>query len=159
MIKDKKFIIIGILIAIVLIFAIICAFSFSVFYFKSDFGKGVVKINGKSIKVETALTAETQYQGLQGRNSLPADQGMLFVFKDKRYHEFWMQGMKFPIDIIWINDSKIIEITKNAPVPTNSNSPAIFTPPSEVNYVLEVNAGYTEKNNIKIGDTVEINLK
>jgi len=158
MIKDKKFIIIGILIAVVLILAIVCAFSFSVFYFKSDFGKGVVKINGKSIKVDVALTAETQYQGMQGRNSLAADYGMLFVFKDKRYHEFWMQGMKFPIDIIWLDDNKIIGFSENLPVPADLNNIPVYNSPSEVNYVLEVKTGFVKENNLKVGDTVEYKL-
>ena len=158
MIKKKKFLFLGILIALVLIIIIVVYFSFSVFYFKTEFGKGKVIVSGKAINVDVALTAEAQYQGLQGKNSLANNEGMLFVFKEKHYQNFWMQGMKFPIDIIWLDDNKIIGFVENAPVPKDSNNIPTYTSPSEVNYVLEVKSGFVKENNIKVGDNIEYKL-
>jgi uncharacterized membrane protein (UPF0127 family) len=66
-----------------------------------------------------------------------------------------MKGMRFPIDIIWINDNKIVDISKNVPVSTNS---ILFTyaPKEPVNQVLELNAGVSNRYNFQIGDSVTI---
>jgi uncharacterized membrane protein (UPF0127 family) len=87
---------------------------------------------------------------------------MLFIFPNEEKHFFWMKDMLFPIDIIWINNAKeIVYIDENTSIP-ETNTPdynlPLFSSPKPVSYVLEVNAGFSEKNNIKIGDKVEINL-
>ena len=67
--------------------------------------------------------------------------------------------MLFPIDIIWIQDNYIIAIEKNVPIPTGDqqNIPQ-YRSPQPVNYVLEVNAGFTDKTNIAIGNEVDFFL-
>jgi len=147
-----------IFLAVIIIIVIVIVKPFSIYSVYEPMSKGKVIINGQTISVEVAKTPEQQEFGLKGREKLNDGQGMLFVFKDKRYYNFWMDGMKIPIDIIWLDGNKIIEISKNVPVPTDTNNPAIFTPPSEVNYVLEVSAGYSDKKNIKIGDIVEYKI-
>ncbi|MCX6743755.1 MAG: DUF192 domain-containing protein [Candidatus Parcubacteria bacterium] len=130
-----------IFLAVIIIIVIVIIKPFSIYSIYEPLSKGKVIINGQTISVEIAKTPEQQEEGLKGRTKVNDDQGMLFVFKDKRYYNFWMDGMKIPIDIIWLDDNKIIDITKNAPVPTDPKNPAIFRPASEVNYVLEVRAG------------------
>ena len=66
-----------------------------------------------------------------------------------------MKDMKFPIDIIWIDKGTIVYIVEKAPVPARDNIPA-FTPDKLATHVLEVNAGFVSKHNIKIGDRLEI---
>jgi uncharacterized protein len=114
-----------------------------------------LSINNKTVEIEIADTpAETQ-QGLSDRKSLGSDNGMLFVFPTEQIPSFWMKDMHFAIDIIWINkDWKIIDITQNLKPDTY---PQAFSPRQEVKYVLEVNAGWSKKNNIAIGDSVAIN--
>src|SRR3989344_3587537 len=74
-----------------------------------------VKIAGEKIHVMLALTPIEQQQGLSGRDGLKDDEGMLFVFANSGEHLFWMKDMKFPIDIIWLNDNReVIYIKKNA---------------------------------------------
>lgn len=115
-----------------------------------------VKVAGKNIKVELALTEQVQEQGLSGRSTLAEDAGMLFVFKEPDNYFFWMKDMSFAIDIIWINeDKKVIYIEKSAD-PTSY--PETFGPnPSigKTKYVLEVLSGFSVKNNLKVGDKVE----
>ena len=56
-----------------------------------------------------------QEQGLSGKSQLAQDQGMLFVFAQPGKYYFWMKGMNFSIDIIWIGeDMKVIYIKKDA---------------------------------------------
>ena len=118
-------------------------------------GDGLVSIAIKDteINIELADTAEKKSQGLSGRNGLPQNQGMLFVYDTPAFYSFWMKDMQFSIDIIWIDeDYKIIDITKGV---SPDSFPQSFQPQKPAQYVLEVNAGFGEKNNIKIGDTVE----
>ncbi|MEK7599273.1 MAG: DUF192 domain-containing protein [Patescibacteria group bacterium] len=112
-----------------------------------------LEINNVGLEAELADTAEKRTAGLSGREKLPENQGMLFIFDAPAYYHFWMKNMKFPIDIIWINkDKKIADIVRNA---APESYPEIFKPSQAAQYVLEVNAGFTEQHQIKIGETVD----
>lgn len=105
------------------------------------------------IKVEIAKRESELTKGLSGRQNLEKNSGMLFELSEKKTVTFWMKDMNFPLDIIWIDENIIIGIEKNAPRPTGDKIPT-FSSPKPVNFVLEVNAGFSEKNNINIGDKV-----
>ena len=122
--------------------------------------KPSVVINNIKIIVRLAKTPEEQSRGLSGTASLSENEGMLFIFPVKNRQTFWMKDMLIPLDMIWISDDKIVDISKNIPIPKPGMSDIqlpIYSPKEEVNYVLEVNAGYSDINNIKIGDRVEFN--
>lgn len=111
-----------------------------------------VTINGYELEIEIARTPEEQTRGLSGRGSLAENAGMLFVYENSLTPGFWMKEMNFPIDIIWISsDHKVIDITENIAPET---FPQVFYPSLPVQYVLEVNAGWAESHNTKIGDAV-----
>jgi len=121
---------------------------------------GQVIINNQVINVEIAQTVNQQVQGLSHRKSLAADSGMLFVFPDLRIRNFWMKDMEFPLDMIWIRDDTIIGFETNVLVPlANQQVLPVYISPREVNYVLEVNGGFAEKNKIQVGDNVTYKLK
>ncbi len=113
---------------------------------------GHVVLAGQSIKVDLAISEESQVRGLSGRASLPAGEGMLFVFDQPGKHMFWMQGMQFPIDIIWITENMQVVHFEKSVAPTSF--PERFGPDAYVKYVLEVPAGFAEKNNLQVGNTV-----
>lgn len=70
---------------------------------------------------------------------------------------FWMKDMKFDLDLIWIREGKIIGITPNVPHPNSpSDKLPTYSPPSEINMVLEVNAGWSEKYRVEVGDEVRL---
>jgi len=116
----------------------------------------VVKISDNQIEVEIADSSDERSKGLSGRNSLDEGKGMLFVLEQKNTRPgFWMKGMKMPIDIIWINDEKIIQIDSEVPYPDdNANEFPSYFPKSDIDYVLEVPSGYSNKTGIKEGDQV-----
>ena len=148
--------IILILFAILAIFLIGMGIKQSIDINKS-LGSGTVVINDKKIKVEIADEFLEVKQGLSDREKLADKKGMLFVFEDKNERIFWMKNMHFPLDIIWIEDEKIVGIEKNLP-PEGENPKKQYYSKIPVNYVLEVNAGFTDKNNIKVGDKVIFDL-
>lgn len=121
--------------------------------------KTQVQINGTTLNVEIADTSSKRQQGLGGRDSLSEDSGMLFVFEDESVRTFWMKGMKIPLDIIWIRNGKVVDITKNvqpaSPGLADDQIPLI-TVSQSVDKVLEVNANFSDKRQISIGQSVQI---
>lgn len=63
--------------------------------------------------------------------------------------------MNFPLDFIWINNDKIVDISENIQAPAKGTLDADLekiVPKASVDTVLEVNAGFVSANGIKIGD-------
>ena len=108
-------------------------------------------VANKAIIVEVARTPQQQQKGLQNRKSLGKDRGMLFIFKEESDHAFWMKDTYIPLDILCINENKIIcDIQEMTPDQTDVK----YHSAKCMKYALEVNAGWCKKNNIKIGDKV-----
>lgn len=118
---------------------------------------GQAEIGGKIFKVEIVKDAWELEKGLGGRTSLAEDRGMLFVFPKEDYYQFWMKGMNFSIDILWINQGKIVDIKEKAPIPITHYFEQ-YRPEAPAKYVLEIGAGLTEKYGIKVGDAVKLDI-
>jgi len=118
------------------------------------------------VYVDVAKTKDERQKGLSGRDSMPFNQGMHFVFDAPDKYAIWMKDMKFPIDIIWIDDNppadgkKIVDIVESAlPEPGKKDEALkIYRPKSPAKYILEINAGLVKLNNVKVGDTVNFTL-
>lgn len=112
-------------------------------------------------RAEVANTAVARTRGLSGRDFLAADSGMLFTFDKPAIYSFWMKDMRFPIDIIWLRDAKVVYVAKDVlpPGPGISDSELkVYSPSVEADMVLEVNAGIAEHFHIEVGDSVIIEL-
>lgn len=121
---------------------------------------GKVVFGNISVDIEVSDTIATRQLGLSYRESLDQNSGMLFVFDSYNIEYFWMKDMKFPLDIIWIKDDTIVDISKNVPTPkaeVSLNQLPTYSPKEKVNYALEVNAGFADKNKVKVGDKLQIN--
>jgi len=94
-------------------------------------------------------------KGLSGRNEMCENCGMLFKMSDSGIHHFWMGKMKFPLDFAYIENNKIVEIHKNVPVYTE-NVYTKINPTKNSDMVLELNSGFLDKNNIKVGDEIKL---
>ncbi|HYD90647.1 MAG TPA: DUF192 domain-containing protein, partial [Flavobacterium sp.] len=122
--------------------------------------KKFVEIAGTRINVKLAATPEERERGLSGSEKLQEDEGLLFVFDEPGEYVFWMKDMNFAIDIIWIlesetGDKRIAYIKKDA---KPDSYPETFGDGVIAKYVLEVNSGFSEKNNLKKGDKIEFSL-
>lgn len=114
--------------------------------FQSADGKFISKID-----IEIADDMVERAVGLMYRESLGHNQGMLFIFPTEEYQSFWMRNTMIPLDIIFVNKKmEIVTIHKNTTPFSEKSYPS--TEPSI--YVVEVNAGYTEKFDIKEGDKI-----
>lgn len=119
-----------------------------------------IKVGNSVVEIEIADTLDKRTKGLSGRNSLDQKSGMLFIFDSKNILPvFWMKGMLFPLDFIWVVGGKIVKIDKNVPNPAPGVADAdlqTYASDVPVDYVLEVNGGFVDKNSIKVGDLVDL---
>lgn len=116
-----------------------------------------VKIGSAVFKVEIASSIMQHSRGLSGRQQLADNEGMLFVFSSPGFYSFWMKGMIFPLDIIWISGDRIVGMESNIPPPASiADNLKTYAPRFAVDRVLEINAGLAEKYGFKIGQQMEI---
>ncbi|MDP3974767.1 MAG: DUF192 domain-containing protein [Candidatus Jorgensenbacteria bacterium] len=120
--------------------------------------KGEVKINDQIIVVDIVRDENTRAKGLGGREGLGINEGMLFLFEETEVYPFWMKGMEFPIDIVWIAESAIVGFDERVPpepgVPDRALT--VYAPPEPVDKVLELAAGRVRLLRAKVGDHVKI---
>jgi len=110
-----------------------------------------LKMNGKVFHVEIVSDAAKLSKGLGERDSLCQDCGMFFEFPKPAKRSFWMKGMRFSIDILWVNGNEIVHVSKNV----SQNSLDTISPDVLVDRVLEVNAGVADSLGIKEGTKLE----
>ncbi len=118
-----------------------------------------MEIKGNKLRVEIADTQEKRSKGLGGREKLASGEGMLFVFPKPEKHPFWMKGLTFPLDFVWIREDKVVDLLYNVEPPATGQtdeSLSIYQSKEEVDRVLEVNGGTVQRLNIKVGDTIKI---
>ncbi|MBC8766994.1 DUF192 domain-containing protein [Arenibacter sp. BSSL-BM3] len=123
--------------------------------FKKEGKLRILKKESDSLVINLDIEiADTDYEretGLMYRSSMEPNQGMLFVFDDVSMHYFYMKNTEFPLDLIFVDDQmKIASFQKNAQ-PLNENSLSSKVP---VKYVLEVNAGMSDKWSLELGDSI-----
>jgi uncharacterized protein len=142
----KKIIIIPILLILVAV----------IYAYINNFYKPKITINGYPIYLELAITPDQITQGLSYRKKLDQNTGMLFVFGNSDFRPFWMKEMKFPLDFIWLDGNKIVDLSKNIPILTD-NAWTVVRPNYPVNRVLELNAGTIDKLHITTESSVLYN--
>ena len=116
---------------------------------------GVVSFfNNDRIYVEIADTEALRAQGLMHRNHLSENDGMLFVYADQGIRGVWMKNTLLALDVLFLSeDGKIVSILKNLPPCQQINCP-VYSSKQKARYMLEVNAGFIDRHNIQLGQTV-----
>lgn len=107
-------------------------------------------------RVQVADTFNTRVMGLMFRKEMPQDEGMVFLFETEQPLNFWMKNTLIPLDILYMDKNwKVVSIQKDAQ-PCKAD-PCRFYPSKEnAKYVLEINAGLSDKLGIQEGDTVQL---
>ncbi|MBW6459873.1 MAG: DUF192 domain-containing protein [Bacteroidales bacterium] len=105
-----------------------------------------------TLDIEIADSEKERTQGLMYRHHLPENAGMFFIFDRDEPRSFWMKNTFISLDIIYIHSSgEIVSIQKY------TQPGSIYSVPSEkpAKYVLEVNAGFSDRYGINPGDIIE----
>ena len=112
-----------------------------------------LRVGQAEIKIEIADTDEEKSRGLAGRDSLAADAGMMFVFDQPGQYGFWMKGMRFDLDFVWIRQGKVVEVSESVSVKDQAR---VYQAKEPIDNMIEVNAGWVKKNGVKVGDEVVV---
>jgi uncharacterized membrane protein (UPF0127 family) len=119
-----------------------------------------VTVNGIVLAADIAATNEQRARGLSVKDSLAENEAMLFVFDSKAEHVFWMKDMKFPIDIIWIDNNKTVVHIEHDLEPCSSQVLCpTYKPNDDSLYVLETVGGFAVAHDIVEGTHVDFELK
>ena len=110
---------------------------------------------GEKISVEVADTVEKRSLGLGKRSGLENGWGMLFVFEKRKQHGFWMKDMQFPLDIIWLDNHRIVHILQNVQPVKSGDNPPVMKPPVAGNFVLEIDAGFAAELKLQVGQRLK----
>lgn len=100
-----------------------------------------------NISAEVAQSPQERATGLMLRQSMPANQGMLFVFEQAEQQCFWMKNTLIPLDIAFVaDDGTIINIEPMKPLSLDNHCSA-----KPVRLVLEMNMGWFAKKGVSVG--------
>ena len=126
-----------------------------------DFPVGTIKVDEKFLEIQIADTEPRRVRGLMFQDTLPYDQGMLFVFDEPGQKSMWMLNMQFHLDLIWFDENgNVVEIKTNVPpCKTPLEVMACDSERVEANnakYILEVTSGFVEKFDIDDTSKLEI---
>ena len=132
---------------------------YSVAELAAAFGRGVIVIEANmhacySFDVFVAESDTQKLRGLMFVRELPQQMGMLFIYSDTAVHSMWMKNTYIPLDILFIRgDGTVSSVARNTE-PLSLRSISATEP---VNYVLELNAGVTQRLSIDAGSTLILN--
>jgi uncharacterized membrane protein (UPF0127 family) len=117
-----------------------------------------VELNNERFGVELADTDEKRTLGLMFRDSMPDDQGMLFIFPGETRRSFWMKNTRIPLDIFYFDSNlALVSVAENTPPCRTRRCPA-YPSDGPAKYVLELNAGKAAELGVKAGDVLELHL-
>ena len=107
--------------------------------------------------VDVADDAEERRQGLMGVESLPADEGMAFVFDEPVSSTFWMKDTLIPLSIAFVGEGdRVIGVRDMQPCEADPCPSYGVDEP----YVLavEANLGWFRKHGVENGDSAELSV-
>lgn len=109
------------------------------------------------VQVETVVSEAARIQGLSDRASMPRGTGLLFVMDRAAVHGMWMFKMRFPLDIIWLDDyMRVVNITRGCPpCLTRENCPS-YSSVYPARYAIELNAGDADALNFREGVSLRV---
>ena len=126
----------------------------------SGYPQAEVTVEGFTFLVDVADTHERRRLGLGGRDDLAREVGMWFDMGGTANASFWMRGMRFPIDIVWISDDLVVTgVAERLPFPeqgTPASALPTYSSGSPIRYVLEINAGLAEELGIGEGSVITV---
>ncbi len=111
-------------------------------------GEVYLEVGEYGYKTTIARTSEERARGLSERDGLCRDCAMLFIFETPGQYGFWMKGMRFPLDILWIHDGQVVHKESNV----SEKYTEVMKPKVEAEMVLEINPN----SKVQVGDKVQV---
>jgi uncharacterized membrane protein (UPF0127 family) len=102
------------------------------------------------VQAEVANTFEIRALGLMYRQSMGANDGMLFVFPESEVHCMWMKNTLIPLAVAFVDQKgSVVSISEMQPQSETSHCAA-----KPAKYALEMNRGWFASKGIKAGSTI-----
>jgi len=131
--------------------SLICLLWFSVACNQHALPTETITVGSTSMLVELAYKEQSRRVGLMYRDSLPADEGMLFIYPQAAPRSFWMKNTRMPLSIAFVDEAGIIiQISEMKALSTKHTQCA-----SAAKYALEVNKGWFASKGIQTGDSIQ----
>jgi len=116
-----------------------------------DLPAATLHVGMHNIRAQLALTPQQRQIGLMFRESMPNQEGMLFVFEQSAMQCFWMRNTLIPLSAAFLgDDGTVVNLVDMKPQSDDSHC---STKP--VRYVLEMNQGWFAKRGVKPGTRIE----
>jgi uncharacterized protein len=114
--------------------------------------------SGTVLSTEVMVEDNDRAMGLMFRPSLAKDRAMLFVFDVADFHGIWMKNCKFPIDIVWLDESrKVVHVAESVP-PCRKEPCPVYQPMQRAAFVVEMNAAQAKREKVVKGATLDFTL-
>jgi uncharacterized protein len=117
-----------------------------------------IETPGGTIIVEVADTPAARSAGLSNRETLNDIDGMLLKWNETARHPIWMAGMRFSLDLVWIDgEGRVLAVLSNVP-PCRVEPCTLYEPAGTADSVavLELPAGAAAKRQLTAGTTVRV---
>jgi len=116
-----------------------------------------LKVGGRVFTVSVVVSPEARRRGLSGKPELPTGTGVLFIFETLSYQSMWMPDMKFPLDIVWLDENlNVVNITYNATPCASVDDCPSYSSVNLVKYAIEMVAGEANKYAFSEGEALKI---
>lgn len=115
--------------------------------------KTITLPGGERIRAQMMTHPTDLMRGMKFRDSLPEDEGMLFIHAQEDFYRFWMYEVKIPLDMIWLDRNRaIVQIVHNCPpCPGPEAVCPTYGGAFKAQYILELAGGVAKKRNLKPG--------
>lgn len=104
--------------------------------------------------IELMDVADDPVEHAQGLSGKTVPQSMLFLFEQKFSYSFWMPDMYFPIDIIWLDENRIIGFERN--IQPEEPAKTYYRPTTAISGVIEMPSGSVNELELEVGDLLDI---
>ncbi len=121
--------------------------------------EATMTVGESQLHVQLAIQPWEKTLGLGYRNGLEPETGMLFVNQSATVQTYWMKGMRFCLDIVWIENGQVVGAAENAcpdPTGTADGDRARYHSGEPVTYILEVPAGWMAEHGYGPGTPVDL---
>ena len=116
--------------------------------------------NGRELETEVADTPEKLLFGLAFRETLPPNGGMLYIFESTGQNHVWTKEYRFPVDMMWIDESHhIVGLKENVAPCRADDCPKYSSAPEAVRYAIQTEAGFIQREGITVGLELKYTLR
>lgn len=153
--QKKKRIIMMILLAVLLM-------SVSMFLVQREDTKRIIIAfpSGVELEAEVADTPEKLLFGLAFLDALPPNGGMIYIFESTGPHRVTTKEYRFPIDMIWVDESRhIVSLDENVPPCRLETCPWHGSTSSGVRYLIQTAAGFVREAGVEVGGELKYTLR